>query len=138
MPEPASRATKIGVGLLACGAVAVGAAYAATIGAGGAPAWVPWFAALGSAACSVGLFVIGAASRGPVRPLVGWLLAALFVVIFAAFGAALSMPAPEGTAERIVLGLPLRLAIVFYGIGVLPLVVMPVTFAMTIGKDQKP
>jgi hypothetical protein len=138
MPEPASRATSIGVGLLALGAVVIGAAYAATIGAGGAQAWAPWFVALGCSTCAVGLFVVGAASRGPVQPLIGWLLVALFLVIFGAFGAALSMRVPDGATERIVLGLPLRLAIVFYGIGLLPLVVLPVTFAMTIGRNQKP
>jgi hypothetical protein len=122
---------------MALGAVAIGAAYAATIGAGGAHAWASWFLAFGCAACSVALFVLGAASRGPVRPLISWLLVALFVVIFGSFGAALSMQAPVGTSESLVLGLPLRLALVFYGIGVLPLIVMPIVFAMTIGKDQK-
>lgn len=138
MPAPAvSRATFVGVALLFCGALAIGIAYAAAVGAGAAPEWTPWFVAFGGASCAVGLFVVGAAARGPIRPLIGWLLAALCVLIFAAFGAALSMRVPAGATETIVLGLPLRLAIVFYGVGLLPLVVLPVVFAMTIGKDQK-
>lgn len=132
-----SRATSIGVGLLFFGALAIGVAYAAAVGAGASPAWALWFVAFGGTACAVGLFVIGAASRGPIRPLIGWLLAALFVVIFAVFGTALAMRTPDSASEPIVLGLPVRLAMVFYGVGLLPLLVLPVVFAMTIGKDQK-
>jgi hypothetical protein len=137
MAERSSRAANIGVALLAAGAASVGVAYAATVGAGAAPGWASWFLAFGSAACSAGLFVVGAASHGPIRPLVAWLLAALFVVIFGAFGAGLAMRVPEGAPEGLVLGLPLRLAIVFYGIGVLPLLVLPLVFAMTLGKERK-
>jgi hypothetical protein len=137
MANAVSRASNVGVGLLAAGAAAIGLAYAAPIATGTAPTWAPWLLAFGGAACMVGLFVVGAASRGPVRPFVGWLLTALFVVIFAAFGTALSMPVPPAGTEAIVLGLPKRLAIVFYGIGVLPLVILPVVFAMSLGKDQQ-
>jgi hypothetical protein len=137
MADRSSRASSLGVLLLAAGAAAIGIAYAATIGAGAPTGWVPWFVAFGCVSCSVGLFVVGAASRGPIRPLIGWVLLALFVVMAAAFGAALAMPAPEGATERIVLGLPQRLAILFYGIGFLPLIALPLTFAMTLGRDDK-
>lgn len=138
MPDSTSRGSTIGAGLLAAGAAATGISYAATIIGGAAPSWAAWPVAFGGAAAMVGLFVVGAASRGPIRPPMALLLGALLVVIFAAFGAALAMGPPATGTEKIVLGLPLRLAVVFYGIGVLPLFVLPVVFAMTLGRDQKP
>lgn len=55
-----------------------------------------------------------------------------FVVIILAigFGAAL-MIAPEDPMSGLWLGLPLRAAIVIYGIGLLPIVVLPVAYALT-------
>jgi hypothetical protein len=131
-----SRASKAGVALFAAGAIAIGIAYGATIFAGAAPGWASWFVAFGGSATSVGLFVLGAASRGAVSSAVGLMLAALFVVLMGSFGAALALPATEGPAGPIFLGLPLRLAIVFYGVGFLPLLVLPVAFALTFEKPK--
>jgi hypothetical protein len=128
-------ATRFGLGLFIAGSIAIAIAYGATIVLGSAPTWAPWLVAFGGSATSVGLFVIGAASRGAVSPAVGWMLAALFLVLFGSFGAALALPANEG-AGRLVLGLPLRLAIVFYGVGFLPLLGLPVAFALTFERPK--
>ena len=47
------------------------------------------------------------------------------------FGAALALPATESSLSRLWLGLPLRAAIVIYGVGLLPIVVLPVAYALT-------
>ena len=83
-------ATRIGVLLVSAGSVIIGAAYLATMVAGAPPSWAPWAVALGGSAASVALFVLGAASRGPVGRGVALLLAALGVVIAAAFCLALA------------------------------------------------
>lgn len=122
--------------LIGFGAAAVGVAYLATIVGGGAPAWAPWAVAVGSTACTVGMFVVGAASRGALTRGVRALLASLFVIVAGAFAAALALPAADGPAEAIVLGLPIRLAIVFYGVGLVPLFALPVVFARTFRADD--
>ncbi len=57
----------------------------------------------------------------------------LFVVAVLAIGfcAALALPATEGPLSTLWLGLPTRAAVVIYGIGLLPIVVLPVAYALT-------
>jgi hypothetical protein len=57
-------------------------------------------------------------------------LAFTFVVIVGGFAAALLLPA-EAAGARLVLGLPLRAAVVLYGVGLCPLLVLPLTYALT-------
>ena len=47
------------------------------------------------------------------------------------FGAALALPATEGPLSTLWLGLPARAAIVIYGVGLLPIVVLPIAYALT-------
>jgi len=56
-----------------------------------------------------------------------------FVVAVLAIGfcAALALPATESAFSRLWLGLPARAAIVIYGIGLLPIIVLPVAYALT-------
>jgi hypothetical protein len=57
----------------------------------------------------------------------------LFVVGVLAIGfcAALALPATESPLSKLWLGLPARAAVVIYGIGLLPIVVLPVAYALT-------
>jgi hypothetical protein len=56
-----------------------------------------------------------------------------FVVAVLAIGfcAALALPATEGPLSKLWLGLPARAAIVIYGIGLLPIIVLPAAYALT-------
>jgi prepilin signal peptidase PulO-like enzyme (type II secretory pathway) len=58
-------------------------------------------------------------------------LAFVFVVLTAGFCLALGLPANEGASSVLWLGLPARAAIIIYGIGLLPIVVLPVAYALT-------
>jgi hypothetical protein len=53
------------------------------------------------------------------------------LILIAGFLAALMLPATESATSSLLLGLPLRAAIVIYGIGVLPIIVLPVAYALT-------
>ena len=53
------------------------------------------------------------------------------LMLITGFLAALALPATESPASRLWLGLPLRAAIVIYGIGLLPIIVLPVAYALT-------
>jgi hypothetical protein len=47
------------------------------------------------------------------------------------FFLALGLPASESVSSRLFLGLPLRAAIVVYGVGLLPIVILPIVYAIT-------
>jgi hypothetical protein len=55
----------------------------------------------------------------------------VFIVLTAGFCLALGLPANEGPGSTLWLGLPSRAAIIIYGIGLLPIVVLPVAYALT-------
>ena len=57
----------------------------------------------------------------------------LFVVAILAVGfcAALALPATESPLSRLWLGLPARAAVIIYAVGLLPIVVLPIAYALT-------
>lgn len=119
--------------IVATCAIAVG--YASAFSSGGTPAWAPWLLAFGIPGALGGIMVLGAArERGGVGPLA---LPFAFVIITLTLGfcLALGLPADEGPNSTLWLGLPLRAAIVVYGIGLLPVVVLPVAYALTFGTQ---
>ena len=90
-----------------------------------------WLLSIGLAVLMPATMALGAPRRGPRARVVRVALWGTFVVLFGAFAAALALPAAEGPDSRLFLGLPLRAAIVLYGAGVLPLVVLPLVYAWT-------
>lgn len=122
---------------MVAGMAVIGAAYLATMRAGAPPGWAPWAVAFGASAASVALFVLGAASRGPVGRGVAVLLTMLGLVTTGAFCIALALPVTEEVGAPLVGGLPRRLAIVFYGVGFIPLFVLPVVFARTFASRRE-
>jgi hypothetical protein len=111
----------------------IATAYAsAFVGAPGPALWAPWMLVLGVPGAIVSVMVLGA-TRGRGGS-VGSLIAPIVFVGLAlatGFGLALALPASEGASTPLVLGLPLRAAIVLYGIGLMPIVVLPVAYALT-------
>ena len=109
----------------------IGIGYASAFAPGGAPVWAPWLLALGIPAALGSIMVLGAA-RG--RTGIGSLklpFLFVFVVLASGFCLALGLPAAEAKGAMLLLGLPVRAAIVIYGIGLLPIVVLPVAYAIT-------
>ncbi len=110
-------------------AIAIG--YASAFAAGGAPDWAPWLLAIGIPAALGGIMVLGAArgNKGIGSLKLPFLF--VFVVLASGFCLALGLPGAEGAGAKLILGLPVRAAIVIYGIGLLPIVVLPVAYAIT-------
>lgn len=111
--------------------VAIAIGYAAAFRQNGTPAWAPWLLALGIPISLGAIMILGAArGRKGIGPLK---LPFLFVVAVLAIGfcAALALPATESPLSKLWLGLPARAAVVIYGIGLLPIVVLPVAYALT-------
>lgn len=110
---------------------AIAAGYAAAFTPGGAPVWAPWLLAVGIPAALGGIMVLGAARGSAGIGKLKFPFAFVFVVLTAGFCLALGLPANEGVDSTLWLGLPARAAIVIYGIGLLPIVVLPVAYALT-------
>jgi hypothetical protein len=110
-------------------AIAVG--YAAAFARTGAPSWAPWLLALDIPIALGAIMVLGAARGnrgvGPLKIPFAFVVGTLAV----GFGAALALPATEGPLSHLWLGLPLRAAIVIYVVGLLPIVVLPIAYALT-------
>lgn len=123
--------TRRGLIPVVLGTALVAAAYGSAFLPGGAPAWGTWSMVLGIALVSAGTMALGAARPG--RPLGGlaWAFVFVFVVVAGCFGAALLLPANEHAGSTLLLGLPVRAALVLYGIGWLPAFVLPVVYART-------
>lgn len=121
------RIARLVVTLATC---AMAIAYGSAFMPHGAPVWASWLLALGIPAALGGIMVLGAARRGGVGKLV---LPFAFVIVTLAVGFCLilGLPANEGPGSSLFLGLPLRAAIVIYGIGLMPIVVLPVAYALT-------
>jgi hypothetical protein len=116
---------------LLSGIVAIAVGYAGAFFPGGTPAWAPWLLALGIPATLGAIMILGAArGRMGIGPL-KYPFAFVVVVLAIGFCAALALPATEGPLSTLWLGLPVRAAIVIYGIGLLPIVVLPIAYALT-------
>lgn len=139
MTEPVSGTTTIvadttrraALVALIAGVLAIAVGYAAAFLPGGTPTWAPWLLALGIPVAIGAIMILGAARGrmgiGPLKFPFAFVVATLAI----GFGAALALPATEGPLSNLWLGLPARAAIVIYGIGLLPIIVLPVAYALT-------
>lgn len=116
---------------LVLGTLLIAAAYAAQMILGAAPGWAPWAYLVGMSTSMLAMLVLGAArTRGGVGRL-ALPIAFIYAVLLAGFGMALTLAPETSAAAPLWLGLPRRAAIVIYGIGVLPLFLLPIAYAMT-------
>jgi hypothetical protein len=85
----------------------------------------------GIALTTVGLMVLGASRPGRGSRVLLIPLGFTFAVLAGGFGLALALPGGEGPASPLLAGLPLRTALVLYGVGLLPALVLPLAYALT-------
>ena len=113
------------------GISAIASGYLAAFSAAGTPTWAAWLLALGIPIALSAIMILGAARgrRGIGRLTIPFAFVVAVLVI--GFGAALALPATEGPLSTLWLGLPARAAIVIYGVGLLPIVVLPIAYALT-------
>lgn len=113
--------------------VAVG--YGAAFLPGSAPAWAAWCLAIGTNGALMSLMALGAIRRGALDPVLRRVFIGMFLLCAGAFVVALAMPAAEGPGGPMLLGLPLRTAIVVYAVGVLPILILPFAYALTFDRS---
>ena len=112
-----------------CGLVA--AAYAAVFVTATPPTWAAVSLAIGANGVIMSLMALGAVRRGTMPRSLAWTFVGLFVLCAGCFVVALLMPAREGAGGPLFLGLPIRTALVLYGVGVVPIAILPFAYAFT-------
>jgi hypothetical protein len=110
------------------GLLAQVAAYTLAMMSGPEVAAIPWLGITGIAATMSGTLVIGALRQDRLSLHAAIAAAVLLLVPLAAFSAVLLLP-QETASGPLLLGLPRRAAIVLFGIGVLPVFLLPVAYA---------
>ena len=110
---------------------AIATGYGAAFGKNGAPVWAPWLLAVGIPVAIGAIISLGAAKGNRGIGALKFPIALVVLVLALGFGAALALPANESALSKLWLGLPARAAVVIYGVGLLPIIVLPVAYAMT-------
>ena len=129
--QPANPTKSVALLAIVAGTVAIAVGYAGAFIPGGAPSWAAWMLAMGMPLSIGGVILLGAArgSNGIGRL---WMPIAFVILTLAVgFGLALGLPANESATSELWLGLPARAAIVIYGIGIFPAIVLPLAYALT-------
>lgn len=121
--------------LVVASCVLVAAGYLAVLVAGSVPVWATWCLAIGTNGALMSLMALGAMRRGTLPRSLIVTFAVTFVLCAGAFGIALATPANEGAAGALMLGLPIRTAIVLYGVGIVPMFVLPFAYALTFDSN---
>lgn len=124
--------TRFAISALVLSCAAVAGAYLLAFMPGGAPPLAAWCLSLGSAGALASAMALGAMRRGRLPRAARIACAVTFATVAGAFAAALLLP---GDGDRLWLGLPLRAAIIIYGIGVVPLLVLPWAYAASFDAD---
>ncbi len=109
--------------------LAIAAAYASAFLPGGAPRWAAWLMAGGTAVMMVAAMALGAARGGSVGRL-KVPFAIVLAILAGGFAYALLLPAPK-PGDALFLGLPAGAAVILLGVGLLPLLVLPLSYALT-------
>jgi hypothetical protein len=117
--------------VLFIGITAIALGYAAAFGSHGTPSWAPWLLALGIPATLGAIMILGATRGGRGVGSLKIPFAFVILMLVIGFGAALALPATDGPLSKLWLGLPARAAIVIYGVGLLPIFVLPIAYALT-------
>ncbi|HXG71648.1 MAG TPA: hypothetical protein VNJ04_13660, partial [Gemmatimonadaceae bacterium] len=111
--------------------VAIAFAYATSIVTGTTESWMVWVLSVATSLAMISVMTVGAVRTGKANGGLGRLIvpfAIVLVILLGAFTLALTLPA---AGEPLLLGLPRRAAIVLYGIGLLPLFILPAAYALT-------
>ena len=119
------------VAAIAVAALAIAAAYASVPLTGGTPGWAPWLFVGGIDVLLLALMTLGAArpGRGVGRLVIPFALTGIIIAV--GFGALLILPPADPADPTLWLGLPPRAAVVLYIIGFLPVLVLPLAYALT-------
>jgi hypothetical protein len=113
--------------------LAIAGGYASAFLPGGVPAAAAFVFGIAIAAMMVAVLVLGATRHDRRLGALRWVFAFCFAVLAVGFSLALRAPAVTPTV-RLWLGLPQGAAIILYVVGLLPLLVLPLAYAITFDR----
>ncbi|MGI9044422.1 MAG: hypothetical protein ACR2GK_09920 [Gemmatimonadaceae bacterium] len=122
---------RLAVSGLVIATTAIVAAYALVFIQGAATNAGAMLMVFGIATMAVSLMTLGAVRTGENLGVLAFAFVFVFAVLMIGFALALLLPAGDNAATRLFFGLPPRAAIVVYGIGLLPVFVLPLIYAAT-------
>jgi hypothetical protein len=109
------------------GTSAIAACYLAALAGHGSARWIPALFIIGVASIMVSMMILGAATRRGIGRL-ALPFAFTWLVLVGGIAAAQLLPAAE---RPFFLGLPPAAALILYGIGFVPILVLPFAYALT-------
>jgi hypothetical protein len=115
---------------------AIAAMYGLVLLPGDPPALVPWVFAVAVATLVMAIQVLGATAGGRKLGWLAWVFGACFLILAGGLTAALLFTNVQA-GDRLWLGLPVGAAIVFYVVGLLPMLILPLAYALTF-DDARP
>lgn len=118
---------------IAGSSAALALAYGSAFWPGGVPGWAPWLFMAATSVTMVATMALGAARGGRIGAL--WVpFGLVLVVLLGGFGLALALPPAVDPVAALWLGLPRGAAIVVYGVGLVPYLLVPVAYAWTFDR----
>jgi hypothetical protein len=120
--------------LLVAGLLAVALAYASLLLGVAARSLAPWALGFGTAAVLTAMLLLGARRGRTVPRILRWSATLAFVALAGGFAYALAAPAPSATGP-LLLGLPRVTAILILLAGLVPLVWLPVAYALAFDAE---
>ncbi len=123
-------ARRVALRSVVAGAIGIAAAYASAFGPPTVAQVGPWLMAIALPVCMVATMALGAVRAGRRVGVLVLPFGLVFLLVTGGLLLALALP-PDAVDGVYWLGLPRRAAVVVYGVGVLPLFVLPMAYAYT-------
>lgn len=130
---PESTGQRLALTATVIGTIGIALAYASAFAPPPIATWGAWLMAVIMPLVMMAVMVLGAARTSRTLGWLLWPMLLVFVLVAGGFLLALWLPA-ETPDSPLWLGLPRRAAIVLYGVGVLPLFVLPLAYALTFDR----
>ncbi len=113
--------------------VVIALCYASAFAPGGAPTWIAWPFMIATSLTLVAAMTLGAVRRGTSLGPLAIPFALTLLILVGGFGLALMQPVPT-VESRLWFGLPAGAALVLYGVGLLPVLILPLAYALTFDR----
>jgi len=121
---------RVAFGAIVLGAVGIALAYASAFAPPAIAAAGPWLMAVALPVCLVAVMTFGAVRDGKSLGAMALPFAVVFVLVTGGFLLALAL-SPDTVRGPFWFGLPRRAAVILLGVGLLPLFVLPIVYALT-------
>ena len=130
VPAPGARLRVAALRGASVGTLAIAVAYLSAFAPPPVAAWGPWLMAVALPVTMVAIMVLGVARDDRRLGRLAVPIGVVLVLVAGGFLLALGLPADRADGP-LWLGLPPRAAVILYGVGLLPLFILPVAYALT-------